>query len=220
MAAWMGLIVLSMIVTIIGIGLSAGYMLGYLGTTQGEVDTRMNECLGIVETGNDIEYRQCFEDAGIYSDVDCEMYPNMPACGKVEQFFQESRERPRNFGSSGISPESPAPPESQCSPDCRLKIIAVGEGTVAEYLASNTQIPLETNGIIRIEAADDGAIRGLRVLAKNLDTNDTQVLRRINDSIYANEYRVNLNGGNYELQARVTWADETSSVERFSVAVS
>lgn len=82
-----GLVGIAVIVVLIVVAVAAALMSGF-GTTQGEVDRAMTECLEILKTGPRYAIEHCTNEARTYRHVDCEMY-DMPACDKVDEFWRE-----------------------------------------------------------------------------------------------------------------------------------
>jgi hypothetical protein len=86
------------------------------------------------------------------------------------------------------------------------------------YEENNTEpIQLARNDHIRFDSPGHRTAEGMRVLARDLDNGNIERLRKSYD--VNNEFFINLNRGNYELQVQASWFEVGSYVYKFNVAV-
>jgi hypothetical protein len=86
------------------------------------------------------------------------------------------------------------------------------------YEENNTEpIQLARNDHIRFDSPGHRTAEGMRVLARELDNGNIERLRKSYD--VNNEFFINLNKGNYELQVQASWFEVGSYVYKFNVAV-
>jgi hypothetical protein len=86
------------------------------------------------------------------------------------------------------------------------------------YEENNTEpIQLARNDHIRFDSPGHRTAEGMRVLARELDSGNIERLRKSYD--VNNEFFINLNKGNYELQVQASWFEVGSYVYKFNVAV-
>lgn len=93
-----------------------------------------------------------------------------------------------------------------------------GSAAVASYEANNTEpIQLASNAHIRFDSPDYRTAEGIRVIARDLDTGEIELLRKSYD--VNNQFFINVDKGDYELQVQASWAEKGSFVYRFGIAV-
>lgn len=89
---------------------------------------------------------------------------------------------------------------------------------VAQYEANNTEpIQLTSNAHVRFDSADYRTAEGIRVTARDADTGAIQLLRKSYN--INNEFFINLEQGNYELQVQASWFEKGSFGYRFNITV-
>jgi hypothetical protein len=89
---------------------------------------------------------------------------------------------------------------------------------VAQYEANNTKpIQLAGNAHIRFDSPDYRTAESIRVIARDLDTGEIQLLRKSYD--VNNEFFINVGEGHYELQVQATWFEKGSFVYRFETMI-
>lgn len=93
-----------------------------------------------------------------------------------------------------------------------------GSTSVAEYEANNVYpIELAMGAHIRFESPDHRTAESIRVVARNLDTGQIELLRKSYD--VNNEFFINIDKGRYELQVHASWFEKGSFVYAFDILV-
>lgn len=88
----------------------------------------------------------------------------------------------------------------------------------AQYEGNNTEpIQLATGAHIRFDSPDYRTAESMRVVARNLDTGQIELLRKSYD--VNNEFFINVDEGHYELQVQASWFEKGSFVYAFDVMV-
>jgi hypothetical protein len=88
----------------------------------------------------------------------------------------------------------------------------------AQYEANNTEpIRLASNAHVRFDSPDYRTAESIRVIARDLETGEIQLLRKSYD--VNNEFFVNVGKGNYELQVQSSWFERGSFVYSFDIMV-
>ncbi len=89
---------------------------------------------------------------------------------------------------------------------------------VEQYEANNTQpIELSSGAHIRFDSPDYRTAESIRVVARNLDTGEIELLRKSYD--VNNEFFINVGKGHYELQVHASWFEKGSFVYGFDIMV-
>ncbi len=89
---------------------------------------------------------------------------------------------------------------------------------VAQYEANNTEpVELSSGAHIRFDSPDHRTAESIRVVARNLDTGEIELLRKSYD--VNNEFFINVGRGHYELQVHASWFDRGSFVYGFNIMV-
>ena len=112
-----------------------------------------------------------------------------------------------------------SPPSS--APRMLLVLLQSAEDSstaAAQYEANNTEpIRLAGNSHIRFDSPDYRTAESMRVIARDLQTGEIQLLRKSYD--VNNEFFVNVGKGNYELQVQSSWFEKGSFVYGFDIMV-
>lgn len=88
----------------------------------------------------------------------------------------------------------------------------------AQYEGNNTEpIQLATGAHIRFDSPDYRTAESMRVVARNLETGQIELLRKSYD--VNNEFFINISKGHYELQVQASWFEKGSFVYGFDVMV-
>jgi hypothetical protein len=107
------------------------------------------------------------------------------------------------------------------APDMVLILLRGSEDSsrpVAQYNPDTAEpISLATNAHIRFDSQDHRTPEGIKVLARDLDDGTMHILRKSYD--VNNEFFINLDRGNYQLQVQATWFELGSYVYNFHIAV-
>jgi hypothetical protein len=89
---------------------------------------------------------------------------------------------------------------------------------VAQYEGNNTKpIQLASGAHIRFDASDYRTAESIRVVARNFETGQIELLRKSYD--VNNEFFINVDKGHYELQVQASWFEKGSFVYSFDVMV-
>lgn len=122
---------------------------------------------------------------------------------------------------SSDGPSSTENLEASEKPHMQLFLLEGNENfdePVAEFESGNSEfIQLEAQSHIRFDSSDYREPDGIHVLAKNIETGKTEVLRR---SYYVNnEFFVFLRQGEYQFQVLASWPEKGNFQYNFNVAV-
>lgn len=89
---------------------------------------------------------------------------------------------------------------------------------VAQYEGNNTEpIQLASGAHIRFDSADYRTAESMKVVARNLETGQIELLRKSYD--VNNEFFINVDKGHYEFQVQASWFEKGSFVYGFDVMV-
>ncbi|HEX7033398.1 MAG TPA: hypothetical protein VF172_10395 [Nitrososphaera sp.] len=89
---------------------------------------------------------------------------------------------------------------------------------VAQYEGNNTEpIELASGAHIRFDSSNHRTAESIKVVARNLDTGEIELLRKSYD--VNNEFFINIDKGHYELQVQASWFEKGSFVYGFDVMV-
>ncbi|MEW6603696.1 MAG: hypothetical protein AB1351_03275 [Thermoproteota archaeon] len=89
---------------------------------------------------------------------------------------------------------------------------------VAQYEGNNTEpIQLASGAHIRFDSPDYRTAESMRVVARNLETGQIELLRKSYD--VNNEFFINVGKGHYEFQVQASWFEKGSFVYGFDVMV-
>jgi hypothetical protein len=89
---------------------------------------------------------------------------------------------------------------------------------VAQYEANNTEpIQLASNAHIRFDSPDYRTAESMRVIARDVNTGEIELLRKSYD--VNNQFFVNVGPGNYEFQVQASWFERGSFVYDFNIMV-
>jgi hypothetical protein len=106
-------------------------------------------------------------------------------------------------------------------PNMRLYVLQGSEDdspAVAEYQANNTEpIELSAGAHIKFDSPDYRTAEGMTVTARSLATGEIELLRKSYD--VNNQFFVNLDRGNYDIEVQAKWAEKGTFVYKFDVLV-
>jgi hypothetical protein len=125
-----------------------------------------------------------------------------------------SQDRNNNSTTTVASPQGEAP---------RMLLVLLqgaedASTAAAQYEANNTEpIRLASNAHVRFDSPDYRTAESIRVIARDLETGEIQLLRKSYD--VNNEFFVNVGKGHYELQVQSSWFERGSFVYGFDIMV-